>query len=80
MNLEFYPVWQARCEREACDPDGFGRVLRAGGVREEQVALGLEKLEDVGVGILRAGKVCALERNRHHLGAARCECGAHRLG
>ncbi len=79
MNLELHPLGQPRRRGQARQAHRFGGIHRAAGIGQEEIFLGIDEIEDIGVGIVLAGEIGAAQGHRDDLRAAGLEALGHRL-
>ena len=77
MDLEFQPGSPERLTGEFGGEDRLLGRAHAGGVRQDEVLLRVERGEDA---VVLGAEAHALDRHRHHLGAGSVEHGAELRG
>ena len=77
VDLQFDPHWQTGCGGEPCQAHGLVCVHCAAGVREDEVFLGIDEIENVREGILFSTEIGAAERDCDDLASARIKGVAH---
>lgn len=77
VDFELHPFGESGGGGEAGQADGFLSIDRSTGVGEDQELLGIDKFENVGVGVVAAGEIRAAKGNGDDLAASGGQRIAH---
>ena len=77
MDLQFHPLWQPGGRGESGETHGLGGVHGAAGVGQEEVAFGVDILQDIGEGVFFCVEIGSAEGDGDDFRAACCEGVLH---